>query len=104
MEAGISGISASDKARSVNSPWGAHPGGARRRWLAFGTDVAEFDHGFCTSLYARDPNGILVEWCLGTRALGAQDRAEAERRLFDPSPELDPTPATRVHRARDFRG
>jgi catechol 2,3-dioxygenase-like lactoylglutathione lyase family enzyme len=77
---------------------------ARRRWLAFGSDVAEIDHGFCLSLYTRDPNGILVEWCLSTRELDARDREEAARRLCDPSPELDPTPATRVHRARDFEG
>jgi hypothetical protein len=45
----------------------------------------------------------MVEWCLSTRALDAADRAEAEARLLDPSPELDPVPDSRVYRARDYR-
>ena len=72
---------------------------ARERWLAHGCDVAEVDHGFCVSIYTTDPNGILVEWCASTRALGRADREEARRRLADPNPELDPTPATRVYRS-----
>src|SRR5262249_52959569 len=29
----------------------------RERWLAHGVDVMEVDHGWCTSIYATDPNG-----------------------------------------------
>lgn len=73
---------------------------ARQRWLACGHDVMEVDHGFCVSLYTRDPNGIMVEWCLTTRAFTEADRAEARRRLADPAPELEPPAPSRVYRAR----
>jgi catechol 2,3-dioxygenase-like lactoylglutathione lyase family enzyme len=76
---------------------------SRDRWLACGCDVMEVDHGFCISIYTRDPSGTMVEWCLSTRALDAADRVEAEARLLDPSPELDPVPDSRVYRARDYR-
>ncbi|MBM3673826.1 MAG: VOC family protein [Actinobacteria bacterium] len=51
---------------------------AKQRWLDTGSDVAEIDHGWCTSIYATDPNGIMVEWCLTTRVFDASDRADAE--------------------------
>jgi hypothetical protein len=51
--------------------------GHRERWLAHGRDVMEIDHGWCTSIYALDPNEILVEFCVTTRALDAADREEA---------------------------
>jgi catechol 2,3-dioxygenase-like lactoylglutathione lyase family enzyme len=78
---------------------------ARRvRWLDFGVDVVFVDHGWCASIYANDPNGIMVEFCTTTRALGAQDAAEALRLLEDPAPPLRTTPPpTRVYRARDHR-
>ncbi len=74
----------------------------RERWLAHGVDVMEVDHGWCLSIYATDPNGILVEFCTTTQADYA-DRAEAERRLAEPAPPLDPKPPTRVFRAVDYR-
>ena len=39
------------------------------RWLSHGLDVVRIDHGWCTSVYANDPNGIMVEFCCTTRAL-----------------------------------
>ncbi len=74
---------------------------AKRRWLSCGHDVMEVDHGFCISLYTRDPNGILVEWCLTTREFTDADREEARRRLADPAPEFESPPPSRVHRASD---
>ena len=34
------------------------------RLLAAGHDVMEIDHNWCHSVYATDPNGIMVEFCL----------------------------------------
>ena len=76
---------------------------SKRRWLAHGCDVAEVDHGWCISIYASDPNGTMVEWCLTTRELGAADRAEAERLLADPHPELEASPDVRFYAAKDHR-
>src|SRR5689334_7004762 len=66
----------------------------RDRWVAHGYDVAQIDHGWCTSIYADDPNGIMVEFCTLNRALTAEDRAEAQRLLagVDPSSDVDHTP------------
>lgn len=76
---------------------------AKQRWLRAGHDVMEVDHEFCVSLYTRDPNGILVEWCLTTRPFSAADREEALRRLSDPAPELASPAPSRLYRARDAR-
>jgi hypothetical protein len=62
----------------------------------------EVDHGWCLSVYATDPNGILVEFCVTTDANFA-DRAEAERLLAEPAPPLDAKPPTRVFRASEYR-
>jgi catechol 2,3-dioxygenase-like lactoylglutathione lyase family enzyme len=74
----------------------------RERWLAHGVDVMEVDHGWCLSVYATDPNGILVEFCTTTDANYA-DRAEAERLLADPAPPLDEKPPTRLFRASEYK-
>jgi catechol 2,3-dioxygenase-like lactoylglutathione lyase family enzyme len=75
----------------------------RRRLLEHGVDVVEIDHGWCTSIYADDPNGILVEFCTTTRELTAADREEALRLLADPDPGVGEPPPTIVHRAADHR-
>ena len=71
----------------------------RQRWLDQGIDCIEVDHGFCVSIYAMDPNGILVEWCADTRALDEGDRQEALAALFDPAPPLQAAPTPVFHRA-----
>jgi catechol 2,3-dioxygenase-like lactoylglutathione lyase family enzyme len=71
----------------------------RQRWQEHGITVAELDHGFCTSIYATDPNGILVEFCCYTAGLDEKDAVEAERLLRDPSPPLEPEPPVVIHRA-----
>ena len=73
----------------------------RDRWLDHGIDVVEIDHGFCVSIYANDPNGILVEWCADTRELNEEDHLEAEALLFDPAPPLSPEPTVTVYAAAD---
>lgn len=71
----------------------------RQRWQEHGITVAEIDHGFCQSIYATDPNGILVEFCTDTAGLTDEDAAEAERLLRDPNPEIEPDPPVTIHRA-----
>ena len=68
----------------------------KRRLLDHGVGVAEVDHGWCTSIYAQDPNGIMVEFCTTTRAFTAADTEEALRLLADANPPLEspPTPRT----------
>ncbi len=64
----------------------------RDRWIAHGHDVAQIDHGWCTSIYADDPNGVMVEFCTTTRAFTADDHDEARRLLAATEPELDLVP------------
>lgn len=72
----------------------------RDRWVDHGHDVMEIDHGWCTSIYTVDPNGILVEFCVTTRALGQADREEALRLLADPKPALESPPPVKIHKAK----
>ena len=71
--------------------------GHLRRWREHGITVAEIDHGFCKSLYTNDPNGIMVEFCLMTRELGAADEAEGLRLLAAEVPELEAPPGVVFH-------
>jgi len=76
---------------------------ARRkdRWLAAGHDVLEIDHGWCTSIYTKDPNDNLVEFCLTTGAFTAEDRAAAVAALTATTPAFSkPPPRIEKHRAR----
>jgi len=73
--------------------------GALARWNETGHDVVEVDHGFCKSLYTRDPNGITVEWCITTVPFGEADQKKALEDLENPRPALEPDPTVRVHRA-----
>ena len=49
----------------------------RAQWTAAGLQVLEVDHNWCRSIYTRDPNGNMVEFCLTTGAFDAADRARA---------------------------
>jgi catechol 2,3-dioxygenase-like lactoylglutathione lyase family enzyme len=62
------------------------------RWVDNGHDVVRVDHGWCTSIYADDPNGIMVEFCCTTRTFTAEDHARAQERLSETAPAVDPTP------------
>lgn len=70
-----------------------------RRWQEHGIDVVELDHEWCRSIYALDPNGVLVEFCCTTRAFTDEDLAHARRALVDAAPALDGPPAMTVHKA-----
>ena len=69
----------------------------KQRWREHGITVAEVDHEFCVSIYALDPNGIMVEFCHSTRDLDAADRSDAEARLYATAPSLDPAPEPVLH-------
>ncbi len=61
---------------------------ARERLVEHGCDVLEVDHEWCVSIYTRDPNGIMVEFCWTTREFTEAEIAQAEELLVDPSPAL----------------
>lgn len=62
----------------------------RADWNAAGLDVLEIDHNWCHSVYTRDPNGNMVEFCLTTDSLTAADRDRAlaafDETIMQPSP------------------
>ena len=62
----------------------------RNKWNAAGLDVLEIDHNWCHSVYTRDPNGNMVEFCLTTGRFSEEDRTRALAALdeteFNPSP------------------
>ncbi|MHB8437703.1 MAG: VOC family protein [Acidimicrobiales bacterium] len=71
------------------------------RWQEFGIDVVELDHEWCRSIYATDPNGVLVEFCCTTREFEDGEIADAQRLRLDPSPPLEAMPSMKVHKALD---
>ena len=73
--------------------------GRKQNWLDAGFDVVEIDHGWCTSIYTNDPNGILVEWCTDTKPYTAEDRAHALALLNAAEPELESPPMPSFHKA-----
>ena len=58
------------------------------RLVANGHDVARIDHGWCTSIYANDPSGIMVEFCTTTVRLGDEHKREAQRLLAASVPDI----------------
>jgi catechol 2,3-dioxygenase-like lactoylglutathione lyase family enzyme len=72
----------------------------RDRWLDNGIDVAEIDHKWCISIYATDPNGTLVEWCLTTAEFTEADRRTALDMLADAAPARGEAPEVVFHSAR----
>ena len=78
---------------------------ARRRtqWLDAGVDVMEIDHGFCTSIYTMDPNGILVEFCTDTAPYTQADKDRAEQILRSDDPDLESPPPPFSHSAAEHR-
>jgi catechol 2,3-dioxygenase-like lactoylglutathione lyase family enzyme len=70
------------------------------RWLEAGHDVLEIDHGWCRSIYTKDPNDNLVEFCLTTGSFTPADRAEAVAALGDIAPTFSKKPRITQHRAQ----
>src|SRR6478609_9190657 len=71
----------------------------KQRWLDCGHDVVEIDHGFCVSVYANDPNGILVEWCTDTKPYTEADRVAAQAAIDTAEPPLEEPPEPRFYKA-----
>ena len=68
------------------------------RWQQLGYDVFEINHEFCRSIYAVDPAGVLVEWCMDTRPLTAAERERANSVILQPEPDaFDPDPVVEFH-------
>lgn len=64
---------------------------ARERLREHGHDVLQINHGWCTSIYVDDPNGIAVEFCCTTRQFTKEDAGAAETlRLAAQPPLLSP--------------
>jgi catechol 2,3-dioxygenase-like lactoylglutathione lyase family enzyme len=72
----------------------------RRRWQEHGRSVLELDHGFCTSIYTNDPNGILVEFCCTKRDFTPEERRRASEQVLTssiPPQDFDEAPAAVAH-------
>lgn len=64
----------------------------KEQWLKGGFDVMEIDHNWCYSIYTKDPNDNLVEFCLTTGAFTAEDREHALKQLSSDKPEFSTPP------------
>lgn len=69
----------------------------RTRWNAAGLDVLELDHNWCHSIYTRDPNGNMVEFCLTTGSFDKADRGRALAALEETTMNPSPPPAMMKH-------
>ncbi|HZP28383.1 MAG TPA: VOC family protein [Acidimicrobiia bacterium] len=67
----------------------------KQRWIDRSLPVVEIDHGWCTSIYAEDPNGITVEFCCTTRRFDDADHADALEKLTAERPPLSASPEAR---------
>jgi catechol 2,3-dioxygenase-like lactoylglutathione lyase family enzyme len=84
---------------AFDAPTRDHLDAVRRRWVDHGITVLEVDHEWCVSIYTRDPNGIMVEFCHTTRDFDVSDHAEAAALLGDPAPPLGTEGSVTLHRA-----
>jgi catechol 2,3-dioxygenase-like lactoylglutathione lyase family enzyme len=66
----------------------------KQRWLGAGLQVLEIDHNWCHSIYTRDPNDNLVEFCVTTGAFTEADRLTALDALTAAEPDFSPPPAS----------
>jgi len=69
----------------------------KQQWLAAGLEVLEIDHNWCHSIYTKDPNDNLVEFCATTGSFTAEDREVALAALTSTEPEFSPPPAAINH-------
>ncbi|MEJ6595396.1 VOC family protein [Parasphingorhabdus sp.] len=65
----------------------------REKWNAAGLDVLEIDHNWCHSVYTRDPNGNMIEFCLTTGSFTDADRKRALAALDETEMHPSPPPA-----------
>lgn len=65
----------------------------KQQWLDAGLDIMEIDHNWCYSIYTKDPNDNLVEFCATTGSFTAEDRKVALAALDTVEPEFSKPPA-----------
>ena len=89
---------------SFYSPTESHLREKRDMWLASGRDVMEIDHNWCRSVYTRDPNGTLVEYCVTTGQFTQADKELALKAVTSNDvPHTSPPKDVKIHKAKDFR-
>ncbi len=72
----------------------------KQQWLDGGYDVMEIDHNWCYSIYTKDPNDNLVEFCLTTGEFNEEDREFALAQLTSTTPAFSKPPGKiQVHKA-----
>ncbi len=71
----------------------------KQRWLENGYDVLEIDHHWCYSIYTKDPNEMLIEFCVTTQAFDVEDAEAARYALTHDDLESSAAPVIRVHKA-----
>ena len=68
------------------------------QWIEAGYDVLEIDHNWCHSIYTKDPNDNLVEFCLTTGRFTKSDRNFALAQLNTEEPDYSKPPkSTQLH-------
>ena len=72
---------------------------ARKRINTAGHDVVEIDHHWCKSIYVDDPNGIMVEFCVSTRAFDEEDKSRALAALTQDELPDEPPPKIQAYSA-----
>lgn len=89
---------------SFYSPTEDHLREKREMWLSGGFDVMEIDHNWCKSIYTRDPNGTMVEYCVTTGQFTAEDREIAIKAVTsDDVQQSRPPKSIQMFKAKDFR-
>lgn len=89
---------------SFYSPTEAHLEEKRAMWLGAGYDVMEVDHNWCRSIYTRDPNGTMVEYCVTTGVFTAEDKERALKAVTSNDlAHSAPPKSMHMHKAKDFR-
>ena len=70
-------------------------------WQRVGLTVLEVDHNWCHSIYTKDPNGNMVEFCLTTGAFSKEDRELALKALKSNQISHSKPPASiEIHRPK----
>ena len=88
---------------SFYSPTEDHLREKREMWLSGGYDVMEIDHNWCKSIYTRDPNGTMVEYCVTTGQFTAEDREIAIKAVTsDDVQQSRPPKSIQMFKAKDY--
>ncbi len=69
----------------------------REAWTQAGLEVLEIDHNWCRSIYCRDPNDNVVEFCLTTAQFTNEDREYALHALRTNKVDFSTPPGEIIH-------